>query len=99
MRAQASGNPFVAGLDPQPPRQPPTEYPICTCFQVYEEEIERAIRGKGLKTIEEINLHTQAGCGCHTCWPELEEILARCQRGEFKFPVAPAPPQNAREEG
>jgi NAD(P)H-nitrite reductase large subunit len=67
--------------------EPKEEYPICTCFQVWESTVERAVRKLGLTTVEEIQRATQAGCGCHTCWPDLEEILARCARGEYKFPL------------
>jgi len=76
-------------VDPNPvspPSPPPHEYPLCTCFQVPEREIEWAVRRLGLKTIEEITHHTRAGGGCHTCWPELEAILERCARGVYKYP-------------
>jgi len=58
---------------------------ICYCMEVSEEEIEQAIRVLGLKTVEEVTRYTRAGGGCHTCWPEIEGILERCGRGEFKF--------------
>ncbi len=70
---------------PTPSPSPDPEQLICYCFQVTEKEIEDAIRIKGLKSTEEINEATQAGCGCHTCWPDLEEILQRCAKGEYKF--------------
>jgi NifU-like protein len=58
---------------------------ICYCMKVSEEEIEQAIRALGLKTVEEVTRYTRAGGGCQTCWPEIEEILKRCGRGELKF--------------
>ena len=62
------------------------EWPLCTCFQVTESVIEHAIRTQGLTTIEEVSRATHAGCGCHTCWPDLEEILERCRRGDGVCP-------------
>ena len=37
---------------------------ICHCFEVSREEIENAIREKGLKTVEEVGEATNAGTGC-----------------------------------
>lgn len=73
----------------QPPRErgTPGEYPLCTCFQVPESVIERAVRLRGLKTVDEITAATNAGGGCHTCHPELEEILERCERKEYKIHI------------
>lgn len=68
---------------------------ICYCFEVYEKTIEQAVRAFGLRTVDEVKQATKAGCGCHTCHPEIEEILARCARGMFRFPAgqpAPLPP-------
>jgi NifU-like protein len=65
----------------------PGEQPLCTCFQVPESVIERAIRLRGLKTVDEITHATTAGGGCHTCHPELEEILERCARKEYKVHI------------
>lgn len=73
---------------PNPPRSPFPEYPLCTCFQIQEAEIERTVRVLGLKSIPEITRHTQAGGGCHTCWPDLEAILDRCARGRYKYPLS-----------
>lgn len=36
---------------------------ICHCFEVSREEIENAIREKGLKTVEEVGEVTNAGTG------------------------------------
>lgn len=63
---------------------------LCTCFCVPESEIEKAVRLRGLKSIDDITEATRAGGGCHTCHPELEEILGRCERGEFKFHITPS---------
>ena len=68
----------------------PAEYPICTCFMVTERDIEQAIRQLGLTMVKQIMDKTHAGCGCHSCHPDLELILERCARGEFKFPAPQA---------
>ena len=46
---------------------------ICHCFEVSREEIENAIREKGLKTVEEVGEATNAGTGCGGC--QIQEIL------------------------
>lgn len=51
---------------------------VCYCGRVKEAEIMNAIQRNGLKSVDEVRLATRAGCGCQTCWPELEEILERC---------------------
>ncbi|CCZ80476.1 hypothetical protein CE91St19_03890 [Odoribacter laneus] len=48
---------------------------ICHCFEVSREEIEKAIREKGLKTIEEVGENTNAGTGCGGCQEQIQEIL------------------------
>ncbi len=60
---------------------------ICYCFRVPESVIERAIRLRGLTTSEAITAATHAGGGCHTCYMDLEDILARCKRGEYKVHI------------
>ena len=48
---------------------------ICHCFEVSSEEIENAIREKGLKTVEEVGEATNAGTGCGGCQEQIQEIL------------------------
>lgn len=48
---------------------------ICYCFEVSREEIENAIREKGLKTVEEVGEATNAGTGCGGCQEQIQEIL------------------------
>ena len=48
---------------------------ICLCFEVSREEIENAIREKGLKTVEEVGEATNAGTGCGGCQEQIQEIL------------------------
>ena len=47
---------------------------ICHCFEVSREEIENAIREKGLKTVEEVGEATNAGTGCGGCQEQIQEI-------------------------
>ena len=48
---------------------------ICHCFEVSREEIENAIREKGLKPVEEVGEVTNAGTGCGGCQEQIQEIL------------------------
>ena len=48
---------------------------ICHCFEVSREEIENAIREKGLKTVEEVGEVTNAGTCCGGCQEQIQEIL------------------------
>jgi NifU-like protein len=48
---------------------------ICTCFGVSESRIEKEISSKGLNTILEVTRACNAGAGCRSCWPLIEEIL------------------------
>jgi len=48
---------------------------ICHCFEVSREEIEKAIRERNLKTVEEVGEATNAGTGCGGCQERIQEIL------------------------
>ncbi len=48
---------------------------VCTCFNVTDREIERAIRENKLKTIEDVTNFTKAGGGCGGCHEQLQEML------------------------
>ena len=48
---------------------------ICTCFGVSEETIEHLIKEKSLETVEEITDVCNAGGGCGSCQPLIQEIL------------------------
>lgn len=48
---------------------------ICTCFGVSERRIEREIRSNGLRTVTEVTRACNAGAGCRSCWPLIEDIL------------------------
>jgi NifU-like protein len=48
---------------------------VCTCFNVTDREIERAIKENGLTTVEEVTNFTKAGGGCGGCKEQIQEIL------------------------
>ncbi|HKO42852.1 MAG TPA: iron-sulfur cluster assembly scaffold protein [Pyrinomonadaceae bacterium] len=48
---------------------------ICTCFGVSESRIEKEIASKSLTTIAEVTRACNAGAGCRSCWPLIEELL------------------------
>ena len=56
---------------------------ICTCFGISEETIEQLIKKKSLKTIEEITDVCNAGGGCGSCQPLIQEIIDTVWREEF----------------
>jgi NifU-like protein len=53
---------------------------ICTCFGVSEKTIKREVRLNGLKTVVEVTRACNAGAGCRSCYPLIEEILDDCSR-------------------
>ncbi len=53
---------------------------ICTCFGVSEKRIERAISEKNLRTVREVTRACNAGGGCHSCHPLIEEMLTDYRR-------------------
>jgi NifU-like protein len=48
---------------------------ICTCFGVSEKTIERVIHARSLHTIEQVTRACNAGGGCGSCHPLIEDIL------------------------
>ena len=48
---------------------------ICSCNNVYKSEIVKAIKEKGLKTIDEVGEATTAGTVCGQCQDDIQEIL------------------------
>jgi len=48
---------------------------ICNCMEVYKSTIVKAIKEKGLKTVEEVGKITEAGTVCGQCQDEIQEIL------------------------
>lgn len=50
---------------------------ICSCNEIRQNEIEKAIRGKNLKTIEEVQDETSAGTVCGACVDDIFIILEK----------------------
>jgi NifU-like protein len=48
---------------------------VCTCFGVSEQTIEREIQEKQLSTIADVTRECNAGAGCRSCYPLIEDIL------------------------
>jgi NifU-like protein involved in Fe-S cluster formation/bacterioferritin-associated ferredoxin len=53
---------------------------VCWCFRVTGGEIRAAIRDGGLTTVDQVRAKTKANCGCGTCRPEVESLLAEPRR-------------------
>ena len=48
---------------------------ICNCNEIYKSEIVKAIKEKGLKTVEEVGEETTAGTSCGQCQDDIQDIL------------------------
>jgi NAD(P)H-nitrite reductase large subunit len=48
---------------------------ICHCNGIMRSEIVKAIKEKGLTTVEEVGDVTTAGTVCGSCIPDIEDIL------------------------
>lgn len=48
---------------------------ICTCFCVSERTIEREVQTRKLRTIAEVTAACNAGAGCRSCYPLIEDIV------------------------
>lgn len=48
---------------------------ICTCFCVSEQSITQEILRKGLSSIAEVTRETNAGGGCGSCHPLIQELI------------------------
>ena len=48
---------------------------ICTCNEIYKSAIVKAIKEKGLKTVEEVGEETTASTVCGQCQDDIQEIL------------------------
>ncbi|MGI8837631.1 MAG: iron-sulfur cluster assembly scaffold protein [Pyrinomonadaceae bacterium] len=53
---------------------------ICTCFGVSERTIETEIQIRNLSTIAEVTQACNAGAGCRSCYPLIEDILEEVNR-------------------
>ena len=57
---------------------------ICTCFGVSEHTIENEIQVRKLSTIAEVTQACNAGAGCRSCYPLIEDILIAVKSEEWK---------------
>lgn len=48
---------------------------VCTCFGVSEETVENLVRENSLQTVEEVTKQCNAGGGCGSCQPLIQEII------------------------
>lgn len=48
---------------------------ICNCMEVTKTTIVKAIKDKGLKTVEEVGDATDAGTVCGGCQDDIQDIL------------------------
>jgi NifU-like protein len=48
---------------------------VCTCFGVSEETIERVIENESAETVEEVTASCNAGGGCGSCQPLIQELI------------------------
>ena len=53
---------------------------ICICFGVSERTIEQEIQIGSLRTIAEVTKSCNAGAGCRSCCPLIQDILDDCRR-------------------
>lgn len=53
---------------------------ICTCFGVSEKVIEREVRQQALTSIEDVTRACNAGAGCGSCYPLIQDIIDDCAR-------------------
>lgn len=53
---------------------------ICTCFSVSEKVVENQIRSGSLTTIEDVTRACNAGAGCRSCYPLIQDILDDLRR-------------------
>ncbi len=56
---------------------------ICTCFGVSEKTIEREIQVNGLRTVAQVTRACNAGAGCRSCYPLIEDILDDYSRSQL----------------
>ncbi|MBD0372983.1 MAG: iron-sulfur cluster assembly scaffold protein [Pyrinomonadaceae bacterium] len=58
---------------------------ICTCFGISEKRIEQVIADSDLRSVREVTRACNAGGGCGSCQPLIEEMLEEHWRGQQKF--------------
>ncbi|TYT74851.1 Fe-S cluster assembly protein NifU [Desulfobotulus mexicanus] len=63
---------------------------ICHCFNVTDVDIQRAVKEKGLKTLEDVTGYLKAGGGCGNCHEEISNIIKASQGISIMEPKKPA---------
>jgi len=64
---------LLSGLPPQ--GQEDAGRTICSCFNVSEKTILKAVKTQGLQSVSAIGQCLKAGTGCGSCQPELKQII------------------------
>ncbi len=62
---------------------------VCTCFNITDTEIERAIRENNLRSVDDVTNFTKAGGGCGGCVPSIQEILDKVNGASSASAVRP----------
>ncbi|HSD59223.1 MAG TPA: nitrite reductase large subunit NirB [Burkholderiales bacterium] len=62
----------------------PDEAEICGCNGVCKGTIVKAIKEKGLFTLDEVRKHTKASSSCGSCTGLVEQLLASCVGGAYQ---------------
>jgi NifU-like protein involved in Fe-S cluster formation/bacterioferritin-associated ferredoxin len=57
---------------------------VCTCFGVAEETIERVVKDNSLGSVEDVTMMCNAGGGCGSCQPLIQEIIDVVWREEIQ---------------
>jgi len=52
-----------------------TDEIVCSCMEVYKQQIVKAIREKNLKTVDEVADATSASTACGGCRPVIASVL------------------------
>jgi NifU-like protein len=63
---------------------------ICTCFGVSDKRIEQEIHQNHLTTVAEVTRACNAGAGCRSCCPLIEDILDDYERSKHLASLATA---------
>ncbi len=78
-----------AGVASTCPLEEPDETRICDCNGVDKGTIVRAIRAKGLVTLDAVKAHTKAGASCGSCTRKVGELLGALVEGGAPADAAP----------
>lgn len=54
---------------------PPRTAYICDCLKISEKQVRDAVRKKSLRSLQDVIRYTEAGDGCMTCHPALQQVI------------------------